>query len=309
MLLVLALLLVVLPGKAAAFGAGNIPSIAQVEGHNWRHGDIEDVLKTLAFLHGKKWTTLMVSRVYFGNWLRDYSQAVDVGSLKGINAATIRIIVWVLSFMAHGYATEEFEVTDERLGVYRPEEHIDNPLGYADNEDARKYDPRLRPPVNPRELEIDPRTGMKNYIANEHGGWATSAGYLRYSFTRSIHYGRLYTSGSHGAGKEADLCEALRCLGQALHCMEDFPAHSNYCELALIEMGYHNVFPHCGSATQIHLNGRTVYPLVTGTESSCEICRIRTALIACRNVWSGRFLALRSRVGISSPILRYGSPR
>jgi hypothetical protein len=37
-LLVLGLLLVVLPGKAAAFGAGNIPSIAQVEGHNWRHG-------------------------------------------------------------------------------------------------------------------------------------------------------------------------------------------------------------------------------------------------------------------------------
>jgi hypothetical protein len=37
-LLVVALLLVVLPGKAAAFGAGNIPSIAQVEGTNWRHG-------------------------------------------------------------------------------------------------------------------------------------------------------------------------------------------------------------------------------------------------------------------------------
>lgn len=39
-LLALALLLVVLPGKAAAFGAGNIPSIAQVEGHNWRHGGL-----------------------------------------------------------------------------------------------------------------------------------------------------------------------------------------------------------------------------------------------------------------------------
>jgi hypothetical protein len=55
--------------------------------------DIEDMLKTVAFLHGKKWTTMMIGRVYFGNWLRDYSQAVDVGSLKGINAATIRIIV------------------------------------------------------------------------------------------------------------------------------------------------------------------------------------------------------------------------
>lgn len=45
---------------------------------------------------------------------------------------------------------------------------------------------------------------------------------------------------------------------------QDFPAHSNYCELALIELGYHNVFTHCGTATQIHLHGKTVYPLVTG---------------------------------------------
>lgn len=266
LLFVFCVILVLMPGTAQAFGAGNIPSIAQVEGHNWRHGDIEDMLKTVAFLHGKKWTSMMVKRTYFGNWLRDYSQAVDVGSLKGANAATIRILVWVLSFMSFGYATGEFEVTEERLGVYRPEEHIDNPLGYADNLDARKYDKRLRGPVDDREMDIDPRTGMKNYIANESGGWATSAGYLRFSFARSIHFGRLYTSGSGGAsGKEADLCEALRCLGQALHCMEDFPAHSNYCELALRELGYHGVFPHCGSASEVTLHGKRVYPIVTGT--------------------------------------------
>lgn len=263
-LLLVFLVLAVLPGRVAAFGAGNIPSIAQVEGHNWRHGDIEDMLKTIAFLHGKKWTTMLVQRTYFGNWLRDYSQAVDVGSLKGVNAATIRILVWVLSFLAFGYATEEFEVTEERLGCYRPEEHIDNPKGYADGEDARTYDARLRGPVDPRELAIDPESGMKNYIANERGGWATSAGYLRFSLGRSIHYGRTYLHG-HGAGKEADLCEALRCLGQSLHCLEDFSAHSNYCELALLELGYRDVFPHCGARAQISLRGRSVYPIVTGT--------------------------------------------
>ena len=53
-------------------------------------------------------------------------------------------------------------MTKEKLGVYLPTEHIDNPKDYADNEDARKYDPRLRGPVDPRELEVDPRTGMKN---------------------------------------------------------------------------------------------------------------------------------------------------
>ncbi len=265
MLLILGVMLILMPGKAAAFGAGNIPSIAQVEGHNWRHGDIEDMLKTVAFLYGKKWTTLLVRRTYFGNWLRDYSQAIDVGSVKGVNAETIRILIWVLSFLANGYATEEFEVTAERLGVYRPEEHIDNPLGYADGNDARTFDPRLRGPILPVETEIDTHTGMKNYIANERGNWATSAGYLRFSFTRCIHFGRLYTSGSHGRGKEEDLCEALRCLGQALHCMEDFSAHSNYCELALRELGYHGVFPHCGSNSEVNIRGKHVFPLVTGT--------------------------------------------
>jgi hypothetical protein len=158
-LLLLFTVVFLLSAKVHAFGAGNIASVSKIEGKNWRHGDIEDMLKTVAFLKGHKWTSMMVKRVYFGNWLRDYSQAVDVGTLKGVQAGTIRILVWILAFMSFGYATAEFEVTDERLGTYRPEEHIDNPKDYADNEDARKYDPRLRPPVDPVELAIDPNTG------------------------------------------------------------------------------------------------------------------------------------------------------
>jgi hypothetical protein len=49
----------------------DIASISKVEGKNWRHGDIEDMLKTIAFIKGHKWTSNMVKRVYFGNWLRD----------------------------------------------------------------------------------------------------------------------------------------------------------------------------------------------------------------------------------------------
>lgn len=140
-----------------------------------------------------------------------------------------------------------------------------NPKDYADNEDARQYDKRLRPPVRSIELEIDPNTGMKNYIANERGDWATSAAYIKFSLSRSIHYGRTYTSGGQSKGKEEDLCEALRCLGQGLHTLEDFAAHTNYVELVLREMGMHNVFPHTGTNTQINLHGHRVFPLVTGT--------------------------------------------
>jgi hypothetical protein len=83
-------------------------------------------------------------------------------------------------------------------------------IGQAD--DAEKYDPRLRPPVQPIEYAVDPNTGMKNYICNETGQWATSTEYIKHSLTRSIHFGRLYTSGQN-KGREDDLYEACRCLG------------------------------------------------------------------------------------------------
>lgn len=92
--LLLILLYAALPTHA--FGAGNIASISKIEGANWRHGDIEDTLLQLfmaSALGGKKFDSMTVKRVYFGNWLRDYSQAIDVGSVKYVEAPTIRLIV------------------------------------------------------------------------------------------------------------------------------------------------------------------------------------------------------------------------
>jgi len=99
------------------------------------YSDIEDTLLGLLITKsgglggGRKFSKLDVKRVYFGNWLRDYSQAVDVGTVKSVSAEAIRLILWILGFMSFGFATREFEVTAERLGCYRPEEHIDNPKG------------------------------------------------------------------------------------------------------------------------------------------------------------------------------------
>lgn len=249
-----------------AFGAGNIAGTAKIEGTNWRHGDIEDTLLTLLMSRAtnKKFSKMDVKRVYFGNWLRDYSQAVDVGTVKMVSAEAIRILLWVLGFLSFGYGTKEFEVTRDRLGCYRPEEHIDNPKDYADNIDARQYDNRLRGPVDERrELSIDNRTGLKNYIASEDLGITTSAGLVRNLFRRCIHLGRSYNRNKN----KADLYEALRLLGTGCHCLEDYSAHSNYTELALIEMGERNVFAHVGRNTQVRIQGaqRPVYPIITGT--------------------------------------------
>ncbi|KAJ3487794.1 hypothetical protein NLI96_g3276 [Meripilus lineatus] len=212
---------------------------------------------------GTKFNGLDVKRVYFGNWLRDYSQAVDVAGLTKLELPTIINLCMVLGFLAHGYATHEFEVTEDRLGVYLPTEHIDNPKGYPDN--ARTFHPKLRGPVDPQELEIDPRTGMKNYIANENGRWDTSKALVRRTLTECIRLGRKHRA----QNMKQDEYEAFRLLGQALHTLEDFPAHSNFCELALVSMGHSNVFVHVGDQVRVQArNGRWVAPIVTGTFGS-----------------------------------------
>lgn len=45
---------------------------------------------------------------------------MDVAGLKSTTLQNILSIVMVLGFLAHGYVTDEFEVTEERLGVYLP---------------------------------------------------------------------------------------------------------------------------------------------------------------------------------------------
>lgn len=192
----------------------------------------------------------------------DYSQAMDIGALEKLSKQSILNIVMVMGFMAFGYATKEFEITLERLGVYLPVEHIDNPRGYGAGKDARQLDPRLRGPVRDVEMEIDPRSGMKNYIANESGDWDTSSALVRRRLVQCIEIGRKARS----ANDETMLYEAYRRLGRCLHTLEDFPAHSNFCELALQRSGHRDVFCHVGNNVKVRTpEGNMVPPLVTGT--------------------------------------------
>jgi hypothetical protein len=52
---------------SSAFGAGNIVTVSQVAGKNWRHGDIEDTLLELFLSQAAntKFDKLNVKRVYF----------------------------------------------------------------------------------------------------------------------------------------------------------------------------------------------------------------------------------------------------
>ncbi|KAG8785067.1 hypothetical protein FRC20_010171 [Serendipita sp. 405] len=321
-------LLAFLP-SVSAFGAGEIPDYAFLSDKAYRHLDIENILSDIVRWKGqktggsligaavgflasgggeKKFTKADVYRVYFGNWLRDYSQAMDISGLSNATAETIILLLSVLSFMTFGYATEEFELKSQKLGVYLPVEHIvrsilprlfsaylftfslyntrvsilhaqtntstvltaiqstDNPKGYGGKEDPRKYHRDLRPPVDPRELEIDSRTGMKNYIANDGQGWDTSAAHVRRSLEKAIQLAR--QSGGH---RSPELYEAYRLMGGALHTLEDLLAHSNWIELSLRKLGCNEVFCHVGDGATVNApGGQRVPPLVTGTFGSAD---------------------------------------
>lgn len=112
---------------AAAFGAGNIPTNSGLFGFNGRHGDIATLLLSIPITiaaASAKTKEMNMKRVYFGNWLRDYSQIMDVTMLQKAPEELLRAIVSILGFIEFGFATREFDITRERLGVYRPEEHI-----------------------------------------------------------------------------------------------------------------------------------------------------------------------------------------
>lgn len=73
--------------------------------------------------------------------------------------------------------------------------------------------------------------------------------------------------GRRSGGRGPDFHEALRLLGTATHCLEDYSAHSNYTELVLIELGATEVFPHVGRRARFNVQDarKEVYPIVTGT--------------------------------------------
>ncbi|KAK3626240.1 hypothetical protein LTR56_019911 [Elasticomyces elasticus] len=256
-----------LASPAVAFGAGEVPDSSPWDGYVWRHGDIEKVLTILpvSFISKYAFTKMQARQVYFGNWLRDYSQLLDTKLLNLVHESVLRGIVSVLGFMEFGLATGEFDVTMDRLDVYRHEHHIDNPFGYGTDlpdKDASLIDGRLRGPVKDEELEIDPSTGMKNYIANAGHGWDTAAEYIKRQLQLCIEHGRF-----------GDQNEAFIHLGAALHTLEDFAAHSNYTELVLRELGVDSVFPFVGDECRVRVPGtdKRVPPITTGTFGALDI--------------------------------------
>lgn len=221
------------------------------DGHkaHMTHREIEKALEAAGFTPKER------DQIYFGNWLRDYSQLLDPKLVRAasmpkdfpdvLSREALTRIVDVLSIKHFGHlrkvAPEHFTVTPDMLGVYRPSEHIDNPKSSAsDTSDPRVRDPDFEPLVRPGDplLEVDYDTSMKRY------------------FKRSEDF---MVSELRKAMDAGPTPEGRRAFGAALHVLEDFFAHSNFVELSLIKNGYTQVVPWTSPS-----DCRAGLPLVTG---------------------------------------------
>jgi hypothetical protein len=232
------------------FGAG--------EGHEneWTHGSIAAVLEHAGFRQHE------VQAIYFGNWLRDFSQLLDPKIVRAahmpknfpdvLSRDALTRIVDVLAVKEFSELMkidrDKFRVTPQRLGVYRPSEHIDNPKVLK----APPFDPASRDAdfeawveEDDPLLEVDHQTSMKRYI---HRSSDVMQAELRTALMEGL-----------------ESTDGLRAFGSALHILEDFYAHSNYVELCLIKAGYTQVLPWTSVAYCKH-----GLPLVTGRFGSSD---------------------------------------
>jgi len=230
--------------------------------HSFGHQSIEDALEPAGFQKEERhWT-------YFGNWLRDNSQIVDVityrilgqiptwlGGPLAVMWSSPQDYVGVRAFLTayvrrkylKDYKDESLAkvITPGVLGVYRWEEHIDNPTG---REDGQGFDPDLNPSPPSYLLEVDPLTVRKRYFGK-------SLEYMLRQFNMAANAPR-----GKGADTSPDTPEPYRHLGAGLHVLEDLFAHSNLVELLLRMVTRRDVFPWTAIDT-----GSQKYPLVTGT--------------------------------------------
>ncbi len=105
--------------QCTAFSAGRVP-VAYSVMSSAAHETIEDAL---AAVDAQFYSDAVRKQIYFGNWLRDYSQIMDPGGLAKLSRDKWLKIINYFARKEFG-KDPSFLVTRPGLGVYRPEEHI-----------------------------------------------------------------------------------------------------------------------------------------------------------------------------------------
>lgn len=151
------------------------------------------------------------------------------------------------SIILEKFRTEFKQIDIDVLGVYRPEEHIDNPLGlgHVDAKGGDREDDKLHPKflgyvANDSKLHDIGSFGMKKYIRGGEEKYSTKKTGGKSVITAYEYIRTKLKSAAKGGFNNID---SLVDLGAALHTLEDYFAHTNYTELSLIKTQQTAVFP------------------------------------------------------------------
>jgi hypothetical protein len=255
-------------GGIRCFGAGSVKRTVDAKGQS--HFKVEPgghAYLTTEALKEMGLTENEAVMGYQGNWERDLSQAGTPGLVKLLKANNLFAIMNILSIQEFGRGLEEKE-----FGTYDPVEHMDNPgdLRASDvykQTDGRvpvvgadgKLDPNAELPIaNVEGLQsldktagaanegygkdgIDPRYENANNKMKARGDVMVNSGDQKafqishkgmptYMNT-SVEWARTTLHKSARLGKKDPL--GPREFGSGIHAIQDYYAHSNFCEIAL----------------------------------------------------------------------------
>jgi len=221
------------------------------------HESIEKALAAAGFTPEQR------KAIYFGNWLRDHSQLVDPKLVRAehepkdfprkLSRATLTDLVDFLALKAfHSLQTtpesrKTYKVNTQMLGVYRPSEHIDNPLTLDESTDPQSIDPDFEPLrlSDHESMQLDHDQSMYRYFES----------------AQAFMYQKLIDASIAGPTPEG-----MRFFGEGLHVLEDLFAHSNFVELSLRKLGHTDVL-----AWTTTKQCRYERPLVTGLFSGTDV--------------------------------------
>lgn len=219
------------------------------------------------------------NNIYSGNWQRDMNQLL-LPILQPANPAIYEILS-----IAH---TKHFGTPlpgPGEMGTYDPVEHIDNPAGLVgsgvydqngdtasstrtmggDHDPLGSLDPRYLQEAANAQAEAAPlRDGVRG-DGSEQGEATEMAAfqvdqsgipmYLRASRTQLIQS----LVGAVGMSRQEDgRSRGLRMVGEALHVMQDYYAHSNFCEIAMNILLRERGTTRYNAEGQVDANGRTL---------------------------------------------------
>ena len=259
------------PGKASSYG----------------HEKLEDALENIGFRSADE-----RKEIYFGNWLRDYSQVVDAKilefDLNDIQASLENLSGEKASATISKNISNTNEVMQKHIsrqsltyivGVLAEDEFIDIYTGKNKNNEAFKITQELLGVYIPAE-HLDNPKGIKASKSHsdfredykEEEGQTNKKTYSKNYFEASIAYTKEQLSLAVSEGKSP---KGRVHFGAALHVLEDLYSHSNYCEILVHKIKEENKdtvswkLPRAWTKIET-INGKEIYPLVTGTFGSLD---------------------------------------